>query len=245
MLVRKHRVDFVVANAENAAGGRGVTPKVAEEILESPVHVLTAGNHIWEHDTLRPYFETHPILRPYNVDVSLPGHGSGIFMANEGTRVGVVSLQGRIFMDEKGKTASDPFRAMDVLLAEFKARADIVIVDFHAEATSEKRALAWYLDGRVQLLFGTHTHVQTSDEEIMPKGMAYISDVGMSGPHASVIGLDKDVALHRFLAGEKKRFKVAEGDVRIEGILVDIDVKAKRARSIVRIRERCASENDL
>lgn len=235
-LIRKHGVDFVIANAENAAGGRGLTPKTADEILENPVNVLTAGNHIWEHDSLRSYFDTHPILRPHNVHEMLPGNGWGVFTSASGVRVGVVNLQGEIFMDDKGKKADNPFRSMDELLPELKKVSDIIVVDFHAEATSEKRALGWYLDGRVTAFLGTHTHVQTADEEILPKGTAYITDLGMTGPHASVIGLTKEVAIHRFLTGEKKGFKVGEGDVRIEGVVIDIDEKLGLARSIKRVR---------
>lgn len=235
-LIEEHGADFVLANAENAAGGRGLTPKVADEILKSPVDVLTAGNHIWEHNQLHPYFDSHPILRPVNVKESLPGRGWGVFAARNGARVAVVSLQGLIYMEEKGEKASCPFRAMDKLIPEIASQSDLIVVDFHAEATSEKRALAWYLDGRIATFVGTHTHVQTADEEILPKGTAYISDLGMTGPHASAIGLDYDVAIHRFITGEKKKFKVAEGNVRLEGVALDIDEKNGLARSIKRLK---------
>lgn len=237
-LIRKHSVDFVIANAENAAGGKGLTKKTADEIFESPINVTTAGNHIWEHEEIHPYFDSHPILRPYNVHESLPGKGFGVFAANNGARIGVVSLQGTVFMEEKGKKAENPFFAMDKLLPEIKQRSDIIIVDFHAEATSEKRALAWYLDGRISAFLGTHTHVQTADEEIMPAGTAYISDLGMTGPHASVVGLAKEVAIKRYLSGNKKGFKVAEEGVRLEGVLLDIDEKSGRARKISRIQQK-------
>lgn len=236
-LIHEHGADFVMVNAENAAGGRGLTPKVAEEILESQVDVLTAGNHIWEHDTIHPYFGTHPILRPINTVDEKPGRGWLIHDAG-GVRVAVVSLQGEIFMEEKGPKVRSPFRVMDDLIPKLEGRADLVVVDFHAEATSEKRAIGWYLDGRVSALLGTHTHVQTADEEVMPGGTAYISDLGMTGPHASVIGLDKDCAIHRFLTGDKKKFKVAEGNVRLEGVVIDVDEKSGRARSIERVRRR-------
>ncbi len=237
-LVREHRADFVIANAENAAGGRGLTPKIADELFESPIDVMTAGNHIWEHDEIRPYFDSHPILRPHNVSEHLPGKGSGVFAARNGARVGVVSLQGMIFMDEKGERAHSPFVAADALIPQLSARCDLIVIDFHAEATSEKRALAWHLDGRVAAFLGTHTHVQTADEEIMPGGTAYISDIGMTGPHASVIGLAKEIAIHRFLTGEKKGFKVAEEGVRLEGVVVDVDETTGRALSIKRIQKR-------
>jgi metallophosphoesterase (TIGR00282 family) len=236
-LRRDRRIDFVIANAENAAGGKGLTPKIAEELFESPIDVMTAGNHIWEHEEIHPYFDSHPILRPHNVHASLPGMGWGVFSAGL-VRVGVVSLQGMVYMEEKGKKAENPLLAMDALLPELSRKCDVIVVDFHAEATSEKRALAWYLDGRITALVGTHTHVQTADEHIMPGGMAYISDIGMTGPHASVIGLAKEVAIHRFLTGERKGFKVAEEGVRLEGVLIDIDEKSGRARSLQRIQER-------
>lgn len=237
-LIRSERIAFVIANGENAAGGRGLTRKVADEILESPVNVLTAGNHIWEHEELYPYFDSHPILRPHNVHESLPGKGWGIFAAGNGVRIAVVNLQGIVYMEEKGKKAENPFLAMDALIPMLRKQSDLIVVDFHAEATSEKRALAWHLDGRVTALLGTHTHVQTADEHVMPGGMAYISDIGMTGPHASVIGLAKEVALHRFLTGERKGFKVAEEGVRLEGVILDVDEAAGRCRAITRVQSR-------
>ncbi|MBT3181130.1 MAG: TIGR00282 family metallophosphoesterase [Deltaproteobacteria bacterium] len=238
VLIREHRVDFVIANAENAAGGRGLTPKTADEILESPVNVLTAGNHIWEHNTIHPYFDSHPILRPHNVNAALPGKGWGGFAAGNGVRIGVISLQGVVYMSEKGHLAENPFHSIDKLLPEIKRQSDVVLIDFHAEATSEKRALGWYLDGKVTALLGTHTHVQTADEEVLPKGTAYISDLGMTGPHGSVIGLDKEVAIHRFLTGEKRKFKVAEEGVTIDGVLIDVNEKTGLSKSIKRISEK-------
>jgi len=235
-LVREEGIDFVVANAENAAGGRGLTPKTAEEILDGPIDVLTAGNHIWEHDSLHPYFDSHPIVRPANTKEPLPGKGWIVMQAKGGVRVAIIGLQGQIFMDEKGPVMTSPFTYIDAILPDIQKSSDIALIDFHAEATSEKRALAWYLDGRVHAFFGTHTHVQTADEHIMPNGTAYISDLGMTGPHASVIGLDAETAIHRFTTGERKSFKVAEGGVRLEGVIIDIDVEKKRAKNIVRIQ---------
>ena len=234
-LIKKHKADFVIANAENAAGGRGLTPKTADEILESPVNVLTAGNHIWEHDGIHAYFDSLPILRPLNVNVAVPGKGWGIFTASNGARICVISLQGVVYMEEKGNKADNPFHSIDKLLSEIKSKSDLTLIDFHAEATSEKRALGWLLDGRVTALLGTHTHVQTADEQVLPQGTAYISDLGMTGPHQSVIGLDKDVAIHRFLTGEKKKFKVAEEGVAIEGVLIEVDEKTGLSRAIERI----------
>lgn len=235
-LIDEYRIDFIMANAENAAGGRGLTPRVTDEILSSRVDVLTTGNHIWEHEDIRPYLDSHPILRPYNVDEVLPGRGYGVFTTHAGFRVAVVCLQGVVFMDDKGKKATNPLKAMDKLISELKGMSDSIVVDFHAEATSEKRALAWFVDGRVAAVLGTHTHVQTADEEVMPGGTAYISDLGMTGPHASVIGLDKDTAINRFLTGEKKQFKVSENGARLEGVIVEIDERTGLSTSIHRIK---------
>jgi len=234
-IIAEHNIDFVIANAENAAGGRGLTPKVADELLSYPIDVMTAGNHIWEHDALHPYFDIHPILRPINVIERLPGRG-WLTKSKKGLNVAVVCLQGQIFMEDKGPAVSNPFRMMEAVLPEMKQKSDLVIVDFHAEATSEKRALAWFLDGKITGLFGTHTHVQTADAEIMPGGTAYISDLGMTGPHASVIGLEADTAIKRFLTGERKHFKVAKDDVRLEGVIIDIDEKTRRPTSIERLQ---------
>ena len=234
-IIKREKVDFVTANIENAAGGRGVTPKTAKELFKTPINIYTAGNHIWEFDSIHEMLDSHPILRPMNVKENLPGKGMAI-MECHGKKIAVISLQGEIFMDDKGAKATNPFHAMDALLPQIVA--DIILVDFHAEATSEKRALGWYLDGRISALLGTHTHIQTADEEILSKGTAYITDLGMTGPHHSVIGLKKEVAIHRFLAGEKKGFKVAVQDVRLEGVLLELNDNTNGVKSIRRIRER-------
>ena len=236
-LVAESGAEFVVVNGENAAGGRGLTRKTADELFAAPIDVMTAGNHIWEHEELHPYLDSHNIIRPANTREPQPGKG-WMVVEKGGVRIGVVSLQGQIFMDDKGAAVTSPFHYIDAILPDLQKNSDVIIVDFHAEATSEKRALAWYMDGKIQALLGTHTHVQTADEHVMAKGMAYISDLGMTGPHESAIGLDGDVALHRFLSGDKRKFKVAEGMVRIEGVLLDIDVKNKRAVSIQRIQRK-------
>jgi len=234
-IIEKYSIDYVIVNGENSAGGKGITPDIAEELLSLPIDVLTTGNHIWEHKTLTPYLSTHPILRPINIKEQRPGKGYGI--ANvAGCRVAVVSLQGQIYMDSKGPAVTNPFHYMDAFLPFLQEKSDIIIVDFHAEATSEKRALGWYLDGRIAAFLGTHTHVQTSDEEILPLGTAYISDLGMTGPHYSVIGLDKDIAINRFLTGEKKSFKVAKDGVRVEGVVMKINDSSGKAETIERIR---------
>lgn len=241
-LIAEHRVDAVIANAENAAGGRGLTANVAKEILESPVHVLTAGNHTLEDKTILPLLESHPLLRPLNLVGNIPGRGWWAWTLKGLCRIAVVSMQGQVFMEGKGGEVQSPFTAIDAVLPTIRQEADVVLIDFHAEATSEKRAFAWYVDGRVAAVVGTHTHVQTADEEILPGGTAYISDLGMTGPHASVVGLDKDIAIHRFLTGDKKKFEVARGGVRVEGVLIDVDERSGKARSIQRIKASWSGE---
>lgn len=238
-IVRDNQIDFVIANTENAAGGKGLSPKTMNELFGSSIDVMTAGNHIWEIEGIYPYLNTHNILRPVNTKKKdLPGKGWGVFEC-KGLRIGVVALQGEVFMDDKGEKVESPFKMIPELL--LKINADIIIVDFHAETTSEKRAIAWFLDGKVSAVLGTHTHVQTSDEEILPGGTAYITDLGMTGPHGSVIGLRKEEALHRFLTGETRKFKVATDDVRIEGVILTIDEQLKKVVEIKRIRERVCS----
>ncbi|MFH1654295.1 MAG: TIGR00282 family metallophosphoesterase [Pseudomonadota bacterium] len=237
-IVEEERIDFVVANGENAAGGKGITKKIAEELLLLPIDVMTGGNHIWEQEDLFPILSSAPILRPYNVKENLPGRGWDLFISSNKTRIAVVCLQGLMFMDNKGAEGTSPFAAMDKVLYKIKEKkADIILVDFHAEATSEKRSMGWYLEGKVSAIVGTHTHVQTADEGILPGGTAYISDLGMTGPHHSVIGLDKDVAIHRFLTGDKKGFKVAKEGARFEGVVINIDETSGKAKSIKRIQK--------
>lgn len=209
--------------------------KAADELLSLPIDVVTTGNHIWEHQQVYPYFETHPILRPANVKENKPGRGWLVKKCGQ-TRIAVVSLQGQIFMENKGPEVTNPFHYMEAVLPSIKEASDIIIIDFHAEATSEKRALAWFLDGKITALLGTHTHVQTADEEILPNGTAYISDLGMTGPHASVIGLDVDTAIYKFVTGEKKKYKVAKDGVRLEGVVLGIDDSSHRAKVIKRIK---------
>ncbi|OGQ04676.1 MAG: metallophosphoesterase [Deltaproteobacteria bacterium RIFCSPLOWO2_01_44_7] len=237
-LIDQHGIDFVIANVDNAAGGKGITDKVAEELFQYRIDVMTAGNHVWEQNSIFPHLETHPILRPYNLLEKNRGKGHCIVPSKKGLDVAVIHLQGKVFMDNKGPKMSSPFQAADALLKEIGNQTKIILVDLHAEATAEKRALAWYLDGRVTCVVGTHTHVQTCDEEILPRGTAYISDLGMTGPHRSVVGLDIEIAIKRFLSqGEFKGFKVAKEDVRLEGLLIDVDEESGRAISVNRIRK--------
>jgi len=234
--VHMNDIQFVVVNAENAAGGRGLTPKIVDELLELPIDVITAGNHIWEYSSIHPYLESYPIIRPLNVNTNLPGQGSGVFQSRQGHSIAVVCMQGLVYMTGKGEACSNPFHTVDACISELKKKTKIVIVDFHAEATSEKRAMGWFLDGKVSAICGTHTHVQTSDEEIMPDGTAYISDLGMTGPHQSIIGVDKDVGLYKFINNQKIKFKVAQGGVCIEGVIIDVNDKTGQANHIERVR---------
>jgi 2',3'-cyclic-nucleotide 2'-phosphodiesterase len=212
-------IDFCVVNGENAADGIGLTAKLAEKLLAAGADVVTTGNHVWRHRDLAALLESSDrVLRPANLGgASAPGRGLTVVPAADGTPVAVINLEGRLFLD----ATVDPFRAADDLVGEARAQADVVVVDFHAEATSEKVALAHLLDGRVTAVLGTHTHVQTSDARVLPGGTAAVTDVGMTGPHDSVIGVQAELALRRFTTGMPVRFHPAEGDVRIEGAVVE------------------------
>ena len=227
-LKREQSIDVVICNGENTAGGFGITAETASELLESGVDVLTSGNHIWDKKEIVPYLdEGLPLIRPANYP-NAPGRG---YIHHGG--VTVVNLMGRVFM-----AALDcPFRTADALLEQLKeeAQSKVIIVDFHAEATSEKQALGWYLDGRVSGVFGTHTHVGTVDARILPKGTAYLTDVGMTGPMDSVIGSDKDAVLERFLTSLPQRLPVANGPCVLNAVLVDVDEETGLASLIERV----------
>lgn len=221
--------DFIIANCENAAGGKGLTEKVMRELFSYGIDLMTSGNHIWDKKDFIYLLDEEPdLLRPANYPPSCPGSGTRIIKKN-GKTLGVVNVQGRVFMPP----LDCPFRRSDEVLEEMQGIP--VLVDFHAEATSEKRVLGYYLDGRVSAFIGTHTHVQTADEEILPKGTAYITDAGMTGPHQSAIGMSLDSVLPRFLTGMPTRFEVATEGLRLCGVLVDIDEKSLCATNITRI----------
>lgn len=227
-LKQKYGTDLVIANAENVAGGLGLTPATAEELLGAGVDVLTSGNHIWAQKEIIPYLEgAMPILRPLNYPPGVPGRGYNI-TSNQAV---VVNLMGRTFIGN----FDCPFRAMDKLLAELVPRPAVIIVDFHAEATSEKMALGRYLDGRVSAVLGTHTHVGTIDTQILRQGTAYVTDIGMTGPADSVIGDDTDAVIHRFLTMMPHHLAVGKGKVIFNAILVGVDDKSGKATSIERI----------
>jgi len=234
-LKKEHTLGFVIANAENAAGGSGITAKTAEELLASGIDVLTSGDHIWKK---REIFEIinreERILRPLNFPGGAPGRGSAVFKSKEGQKIGVINVNGRVFMDALDCPFKTTLAAQEVLAKETK----IIIVDIHAEATSEKVALGWYLDGRVSAVLGTHTHIQTADERILPQGSAYITDVGMTGPCDSVIGRRIEDVLERFITAIPTRFEVAAENIQLQGAVVDIDENTGKAKSIVRIQKK-------
>lgn len=235
LLKREEGIDFVVANGENAAGGIGITPEKAEELLSMGVDVITSGNHIWKKREILPYLDRHPrILRPANYPPGAPGRGSGVYTARDGTRVAVLNLEGRVFM----RPLESPFRISEQQIEILKGQTPIVIVDFHAEATSEKMAMGWFLDGEVTAVIGTHTHVQTSDERILPGGTAYITDAGMTGPVNSVIGMKKEIAILGFLTQLPNRFEVATGEVELQGVILEVDETTGRALEIRRIKRK-------
>jgi metallophosphoesterase (TIGR00282 family) len=220
-------VGFCVVNGENAADGAGITPRIADRLLAAGADVITLGNHVWRRPEIGPYLaESDRVIRPANVAGASPGRGLTVVPAADGTPVAVINLLGRLFIDP----AVGPFEVIDQLVEEARAAASIVVVDFHAEATSEKVALPRWLDGRVTAVLGTHTHVQTNDARVLPGGTAAITDAGMTGPHDSVIGVQADLAIARMRTGMPVRFKPAEGDVRIEGALVECDGDGRATR---------------
>ncbi len=226
-LRQEFQLELVIANAENAAGGKGLTLATAEELLQSGVDVLTSGNHIWAQKDIIPHLDTElPVLRPLNYSPYAPGRGYLV----KG-QVGVVNLAGRVFMGD----ADCPFRAMDQLLAEIGGKLPFIIVDFHAEATSEKNAMGRYLDGRVSAVLGTHTHIGTIDARILPQGTAFITDIGMVGPANSIIGNDTKAVIRRFLTQMPHRLSVGEGSTIFNSVLVEIDQSTGMATSITRI----------
>lgn len=230
---RRELVDCVIANAENVSGGSGVMPSEAEELFRTGIHVLTTGDHVWGKKEIIPYIERTPnLLRPANYPAEQPGRGTALVETPGGVRVGVVHLLGRIFMNSP---ADCPFQAARRLVAELRARTPVVVVEIHGEATSEKVAMGWWLDGQASFVFGTHTHIQTADERVLPQGTAYITDLGMTGPYESVIGRRVDRVLRRFTTGMPAHFEVATGDVRLCGALATVDSESGRALEIRRV----------
>ena len=232
-LAARHGADLVIANGENAAGGAGITRENMLEILAAGVDVITTGNHVWDKRETLEFIGNEPrLIRPANYPEGTPGFGSYIATAGNGVRVGVINVMGRIFLH----AIDDPFRVAEREIARVKEHhAQVIFVDFHAEATSEKLALTYYLDGKVAAVIGTHTHVQTADERILPGGTAALTDVGMTGPHDGVIGMDKNSVIARFVSGLPARFESASGDPRLHGVAISVDPATGRATAIERI----------
>jgi len=224
--------DFAIANCENAAGGFGFTPAIAEDLFRQGFDVLTGGNHSWDRKESLSYLEMEPrVLRPANYPEGAPGRGWGIYRSKKGKRVAVLNLMGRVFMD----SCDCPFQAATAILPDLERETPLIFVDMHAETTSEKTAMGYHLDGRVSAVVGTHTHVQTADERILSKGTAYITDAGMTGPHDSVIGVKSELILRRFLTKLPVRFEASKKDPRLSGVLVDVDGESGQALHVERI----------
>ncbi len=235
LYLKEARADFKVINGENMAGGLGITPSVAMEMLEAGADGITTGNHVWKKKEIIPYLMAEDrVIRPLNYPAGTPGFGATVIQKN-GKSLCLANIEGRTFMG----TPECPFRAMEEYLGQ-KSHDAPVIVDFHAEATSEKVAMGWFLDGKVSCLVGTHTHIQTSDNTILPQGTGYITDLGMTGPVNSVIGMDKVAVITRFLTQMPQKYEVAKGDVEVQGVVITIDAHTKRCVRIERIRERMA-----
>ena len=241
-LVEHHHIDVVIANGENSASGFGITPKIAEDLLDVGIVVLTGGNHSWDRKEIFEYMPHQPrLLRPANFTEGTPGSGLYVGTAKNAVKFAVLNLQGRVFLPPN----EDPFRKADCELAKIPPDVAFVLVDMHAETTSEKISMGWYLDGRVTAVVGTHTHVATADDRILPNGTAYITDVGMTGPHDGVIGMERTAIIKKFLDGLPARFEVATGDVQMNAVVIEADEATPRneagrfrAKSIARLRLR-------
>ncbi len=234
-IIANEQADLVIANGENSASGFGITPRLTEELLSIGIEVLSGGNHIWDRKEILDFIPREPrLLRPANFPAASPGKGLFRGTSRQGIPYAVLCLQGRIFMASN----EDPFSTADRELASLDPETKVILVDIHAEATSEKQAMGWYLDGRVSAVVGTHTHVPTADERILPNGTAYITDVGMTGPHDSVIGMEKGAIIKRFLDGLPARFEVATGDIQMNAVFIEVDSLSGRAVSIARRRYR-------
>jgi hypothetical protein len=231
-LVTHYRIDLVIANGENAAAGFGITPDLAEDLFAAGVHVITGGNHSWDKKEIVPYIADHDrLLRPANYPAGTPGRGRIVVEADNGVSVAVINLMGRVFMT----ALDDPFRIALDEVGVARRDARVILVDFHAEATSEKVAMGWHLDGRATAVLGTHTHVATADARVLPQGTAYITDVGMTGPHDSVIGVERSAVLQRFLTGLPQRFETATENPRLNGVIVTADETTGRASAIEQV----------
>ena len=230
-IIKENNIDFVIANGENAAEGMGITEKMYKEMLALNVNVVTMGNHTWGKKEIFQFIDDKSIIRPANYTENNPGRGYDIYECN-GKRIGVINLIGRTSMNV---LTENPFLVAKTIIEEIKDKTDIIIVDFHAEATAEKIAMAYYLDGKATIVFGTHTHVQTADETILEKGTAYITDIGMTGPIRSVIGMDVEVSIKRFETSLPEKYKVSEGKSKLCGCIFEIDDNTNKVKNITRI----------
>jgi metallophosphoesterase (TIGR00282 family) len=234
-LQEQYSIDLTILNCENAAPGNGVTPQMADDFLDWGVDVLTSGNHIWNKKEILPYLNKQArLLRPANYPPENPGRGVAVVRTRTGEPAAVINLQGRVFMPP----IDDPFRCADTELAALPKDVKTIFVDMHADATSEKVAMGWYLDGRVSAVIGSHTHIPTADETILPGGTAYQTDAGMTGPYHSVIGVTKEAAIKRFLTQMPERFEHASQDVRLNAVVIDVDGETGKARSILRVQRK-------
>ncbi|AEF17292.1 MULTISPECIES: TIGR00282 family metallophosphoesterase [Thermoanaerobacterium] len=232
-LIEENNINLVIANAENAAGGNGITRKVADELFEMGISALTMGNHVWDQKEIFNFiYEERRIVRPANYLPNTPGRGSSLLNINN-VKIGIINLQGTVFMP----CNNNPFFVADEEIKMLKEHTNIIIVDFHAEATSEKIALGYYLDGKVSCVYGTHTHVQTADEKILPGGTGYITDVGMTGPYDSVLGMDKDKIIKKFTSSLPVKFDIAKGPAQINGLVIKIDESTGKCIDIYRINK--------
>ncbi len=229
-------IELTIVNAENSAGGSGVTPRQAKELFADGCDILTTGDHIWDRQEIKDYLDENPnIIRPANFPDGAPGRGYCISTTPLGKKVAIINLLGRVFMRYN---VNCPFRALEAIVKQVLKDTPVIILDMHAETTSEKRAMGFFSDGTISAVFGTHTHVQTSDETVLPKGTAYITDLGMTGPHDSVIGQNKDRIISRFLTSMPAKFEVATDDIWLNGIVLDIEEATGKAKSIVRIQRK-------
>jgi len=239
ILKQEYDLDLIVANGENSAGGIGITNKVLKELLGMGIDIVTTGNHVWDKKEIFDFIEHEKLIRPANYPPATPGKGYCITTINN-RKVGIINLAGRVFMP----VVDCPFREVDAILDKIKESCDIILIDFHAEATSEKVALGWYVDGRVSCVAGTHTHIQTADERILPQGTAYISDLGMVGPWNSILGVEKDAVIQKFLTGLPVRFHVAtDHDSIFSGIVLEIDDDSHKVTKIIRIHRHYITES--
>ncbi len=233
-LKKEFSIDFVIANAENTAGGSGLTAPLAKEFFQAGCDVLTLGDHVWDQKDFVDYLQqSDSVIRPANFPEGVPGRGWCVKKTRLGQKVGVINLLGRTFMRYQ---VSCPFRALEQIVQEIKQETFIIIVDMHAETTSEKMAMGHFADGKVSAVFGTHTHIQTADEKILPQGTAYITDLGMTGPYDSVIGQNKEKIIQRFLMSMPIKFEVAKDDVKLHGVVISVDEKTAKANNIARLQ---------